>query len=104
MFRANIDGKTLSVDLEGLKGLNFVTNGDTINAFSRTARGRTLTFRMKAGSTDMMDKETSSTWTPYGECTGGQLKGTKLARFTPLPSFWFSWAQFFPQTEVYSVK
>lgn len=81
-----------------------VTNGDTINAFARTARGRTLTLQAKAGSTDLMDKETSSTWTPYGECTSGQLKGTKLVRLTPLPSFWFSWAQFFPQTEVYSVR
>ena len=79
-----------------------VTNGDTINAFSSTARGRTLTFQTKPGGADLTDKETGSTWTPYGECTSGQLKGTKLARLTPLPSFWFSWAEFFPETEVFA--
>jgi hypothetical protein len=81
-----------------------ITNGDTINAFSRKARGRNLTFQTKPGTVDLVDKETGSTWTPYGECTSGQLKGTKLVRLTPLPSFWFSWAQFFPKTDVYSSK
>jgi len=81
-----------------------VTNGDTINSFARTVRGRNLTFRAKPGTMDLLDKQTGSTWSPYGECTGGQLKGTKLQRVTPMPSFWFSWAQFFPATEVYSIK
>lgn len=81
-----------------------VTNGDTINAFARTVRRRNLTFQAKPRTTDLLDKETRSTWTPYGECTSGQLKGIKLQRVTPLPSFWFSWAQFFPTTQVYSIK
>jgi hypothetical protein len=67
-----------------------VTNADTINAFARTVRGRNLTSQAKPGTTNIQDKETGSTW--------------KLQRVTRLPSFWFSCAQFFPTTEVYSLK
>lgn len=76
--------------------------GDTTSAFTRQLGGRTLTFRRaKSGGANMVDAETGSTWTPYGECIGGRLKGEQLEELTALPSFWFSWAQFFPDTEVY---
>ena len=51
---------------------------------------------------EVMDRETGSKWTPYGECIAGKLKGEKLDPITPLPSFWFSWAEFFPETEVFA--
>lgn len=76
---------------------------NTTTAFSRKLRGRTLTFQA-AESGALSDKETGSKWTMYGECTSGQLKGTKLEKLTALPSFWFSWAQFYPNTEVFSAK
>lgn len=81
------------------------SEGGTITAFSRVVRGRTLTFETtKQGTLDVVDKETGSKWTAWGECISGQMKGSKLVKITPLPSFWFSWAQFFPQTEVYSIN
>lgn len=77
---------------------------DTTTAFSRLLNGRTLTFRAgKSGAVDaLVDKETSSKWTAYGECTTGKLKGKKLDPIVPLPSFWFAWAEFYPETQVYS--
>ena len=76
---------------------------DTTTAFSRLLRGRTLTFRTaKLGAAEMEDSETGSKWTPYGECISGKLKGEKLDSITPLPSFWFSWAEFYPDTQVFS--
>ncbi len=77
---------------------------DTTTAFSRVLRGRTLMFHAaKPGALDLLvDNETGSKWTAYGECTAGKLKGQKLNPIIPLPSFWFSWAEFFPKTEVYS--
>lgn len=78
--------------------------GDTMMAFSRLLNGRTLTFRAgKSGAMDaLIDNETSSKWTAYGECIAGKLKGQKLDTIVPLPSFWFAWAEFFPGTQVYS--
>lgn len=76
---------------------------DTTTAFSRLLKGRTLTFHaQKAGTPELVDSETGSQWTPYGECIAGKLKGEKLESITPLPSFWFSWAEFFPGTQVFS--
>ncbi len=78
-------------------------SNNTTTAFSRRVRGRTLTFQ--AGETGvLLDKETGSKWTLYGECTSGKLKGARLEKLTALPSFWFSWAQFFPNTDVFSAR
>jgi hypothetical protein len=82
--------------------LVYAASSETTTAFSRVLGGWTLTFRAaKSGGANIVDMETGSTWTPYGECTDGMLKGSRLEPITPLPSFWFSWAQFFPDTEVY---
>lgn len=76
---------------------------NTTTAFSRIVRDRTLTFQVVSlGAVEVMDRETGSKWTPYGECIAGELKGEKLDAITPLPSFWFSWAEFFPDTEVFT--
>jgi hypothetical protein len=74
---------------------------DTVIAFSRAITGRTLTFR-PAQNGDIVDQETNSQWSPYGECTLGKLKGQKLQRIIVQPGFWFAWAEFFPDTQVYS--
>jgi hypothetical protein len=76
---------------------------DMVTGFLRAHGGRALTFdRPKPGSPNLIDRETGSMWTSYGECISGALKGTKLEPITPTPSFWFGWAQFFPDTEVFS--
>lgn len=74
---------------------------DTVIAFSRALTGRTLTFQ-PAQNGDIVDQETHSQWNPYGECTFGKLKGRKLQRIIVQPGFWFAWAEFFPDTQVYS--
>ncbi len=77
--------------------------GDTTTAFSRLLKGRTLTFHpAKTGAGKLVDDETGSTWTPYGQCVAGNWKGEQLDLLTPLPSFWFSWAEFYPETEIFS--
>jgi hypothetical protein len=79
----------------------YVPSTDTTTAFSRIVNGRTLTFRSAHAGT-MTDDETGSTWTTYGECTAGKLKGQKLAQLIPEPGLWFAWAEFHPDTEVYT--
>ena len=77
---------------------------DTTTVFARRLHGRTLQFRAVKGAAEdtLVDDQTGSKWTAYGECTAGTLKGQKLDTIVPLPSLWFSWAEFYPDTQVYS--
>jgi len=76
---------------------------DTTTAFSRILNGRTLTFRPGNGG-KAVDNETGSTWSAYGVCVAGKLKGEKLDRVIPEPGAWFAWAEFHPDTEIYAVR
>jgi hypothetical protein len=81
--------------------LMYAGASDTTAAFSPVLDGRKLTFRAAEPST-VVDNETGSKWTTYGECTGGKLKGSRLDRIVPMPGLWFAWAEFHPDTQVYS--
>lgn len=62
--------------------------------------GRTLGF-VANGDGTFTDSETSSTWNVFGVAVEGELAGAQL---TPLPhtnEFWFAWAGFFPDGQVY---
>jgi hypothetical protein len=74
---------------------------DTVTAFSRQLDGRTLTFDPRQRSDDLVDVETRSRWNPYGECLEGALRGRRLTVIVGVRQFWWSWAAFFPSTDVY---
>lgn len=75
---------------------------ETTTAFSRRFEGRVLKFEvLESAPVQLREKETGSRWNIYGECIGGELKGQRLDVLIPQPSFWFSWAQFFPETDIY---
>jgi hypothetical protein len=69
-------------------------------AFARRMEGRTLTFAV-AGS-GVVDKETGSIWTLLGKAVEGPLAGEELEAVDAHDSFWFDWAAFHPDTEVWS--
>ena len=75
----------------------------TVRAFLRDPGGRTLTFRA-AGAELLTDTETGSTWNRTGLAVAGPLKDTHLETLPPMPSFWFAWAQFFPNTDVFAAS
>ena len=76
---------------------------DATTAFIAEADGKTLRFRAADAEADRLtDVETHSTWTAYGECVSGRLKGTHLKRVILEPEFWFSWSEFHPKTELYT--
>jgi hypothetical protein len=75
--------------------------------FNRNLDGRSLTFktvaRPKNGITMMKDRQTGSTWEAMtGRAVSGPLAGGELERLTTEYSFWFSWSQSHPDTDVYS--
>ncbi len=48
------------------------------------------------------DEATRSTWNAYGEALDGELAGSQLNWVHAFPHFWFAWAAFYPDTEVYA--
>ena len=78
---------------------------DTTTAFVARARGKTLTFTAANDkATELRDAETGSRWTPYGECTGGELKGATLEALILEPEYWFAWSEFHRGTTIYSPR
>lgn len=72
--------------------------------FDPTVEGRQLSFTANgsgAGSGTFTDTETQSTWNILGEAIAGPLAGTRLTQLVHFDHFWFAWAAFFPNTELY---
>jgi Protein of unknown function (DUF3179) len=75
---------------------------DTTTAFVARANGKRLTLEAAdAGATELIDRETRSRWTPYGNCTSGPLKGAALEMLIMEPEYWFAWAEFHPTTTIF---
>ncbi len=78
-------------------------SSDTTTAFVARAGGRVLTFApARADATELFDEQTRSRWTPYGDCTAGRLKGSKLEPVILEPEYWFAWSEFHQQTKIYT--
>ncbi|MDE2857733.1 MAG: DUF3179 domain-containing protein [Chloroflexota bacterium] len=67
-----------------------------------TLDGQTLTFVMLEDGS-FTDEQTGSTWNAYGEAIAGSLQGRELEWVHAFPHFWFAWAAFHPETEVYGI-
>jgi hypothetical protein len=70
--------------------------------YDRSVAGRTLTFERLAGAQfEMQDAETGTVWNIKGEAVSGELAGQQLIQIPAYNAFWFAWAQFWPNTEVF---
>lgn len=67
--------------------------------FDPNLNGQKLTFRFDGGA--FVDEETGSIWNLLGQATSGDLAGESLTPLTHSDHFWFSWAAFYPDTEIY---
>lgn len=72
------------------------TDIGTVGAFDPWLDGRLLHFDSRG--TDVVDRETGSTWTVLGRATAGPLEGAELAPVRFLDTFWFAWVAFHPDT------
>jgi hypothetical protein len=76
---------------------------DTSTAFIALAQGRRLSFvPADAVATELIDDQTKSRWSAYGECISGALKGTQLKSLILEPEYWFAWSEFHPGTKIYA--
>ncbi|HUF39540.1 MAG TPA: DUF3179 domain-containing protein [Anaerolineales bacterium] len=71
----------------------------TANAFDRRLDGQLLTFRIEGD--EIVDDQTGSAWNILGQAVSGPLEGEQLTPIVAVNHFWFSWAAFKPETEVY---
>jgi len=68
-------------------------------AYVPRADGRTLTFSVDGSG--IVDDQTGSAWSISGEALAGPLAGTQLEVAVAIDSFWFDWAAFHPETEIW---
>jgi hypothetical protein len=79
----------------------YVPESDTVTAFSRRVGAGTLTFEARGDSRELVDAETGSRWNSYGECLAGELRSSTLKVIVGVRQFWWAWAAFHPDTDIY---
>ncbi len=94
-FDAIARDKIINDDKIVILSLNGLTR-----AFDRSIDGRMLEFILDDNI--IKDKETNSIWDMEGRAIDGIMKGKNLKRLVLEPSFWFSWASFHKDTEIYN--
>jgi hypothetical protein len=84
-----------------LDGADIATSRDVgaAVAYSRAVANKTLTFAVQGG--EIVDLETRSTWNLLGEAIDGRLEGRALEPLDAIDSFWFDWAAFHPDTDIW---
>ncbi|MBI3461022.1 DUF3179 domain-containing protein [Candidatus Acetothermia bacterium] len=94
--------RLLNDNFSGQALLVLVTPAQEVKIFKRSFQNQTLEFELRTGK--LFDKQTGSEWSFEGVATDGKLKGTKLEEIVGLPSFWFAWVAFNPQSELFGGK
>jgi hypothetical protein len=85
----------------GVPVLVALTPGGSLVAYERAVDGRPLEFR-PGGANGVVLADGSRWCVATGEAVDGPHEGTTLARANDRPAmFWFSWADFHPETAVY---
>ncbi len=69
-------------------------------AFDRRIEGEPLEFA-SAGNGQFTDDRTGSTWNVLGQAVDGELAGARLEPVVHTNEFWFAWAAFHPNGEVF---
>ena len=67
--------------------------------FEAELEGQTLTFRAEGDG--FVDDRTGSTWNVLGQAVSGPLSSKALTPIVHGNHFWFAWAAFAPETQVY---
>jgi Protein of unknown function (DUF3179) len=70
-------------------------------AFDPRSGGMLLRFEPQGGG--FVDTETGSRWDVFGRAVACPLEGTRLQALPAVDHFWFRWAAFFPETEIYGL-
>jgi Protein of unknown function (DUF3179) len=113
----DVDGASKAFPLQALRQVRVVNDrlggkpivivhqpsSDTTTAFvARAGNGRLTFSAANPDASELVDEETGSRWTAYGECTDGRLKGSKLETVILEPEYWFAWSEFHRGSDIYT--
>jgi hypothetical protein len=84
----------------------FDSESGTASIFDREVDGKTLRFkdggRQEEGYLVIQDIETDTAWHALsGQALSGKLSGSTLKKLPGHMTYWFSWKDYYPDTEVY---
>jgi hypothetical protein len=74
---------------------------DVGSATAYEPRSGKMLLHFEATAAGFVDEETNSRWDLFGRAVNGPLRGAQLRALPAVDHFWFSWAAFFPDTEIY---
>lgn len=74
----------------------------TAGMYEAAINGEALQFAARADGA-FTDAQTESTWNAFGEAIAGELAGSQLNWVHAFPHFWFAWAAFHPDTDIYGL-
>lgn len=99
----DVESKKIINDKVGNKEILIVSTVPFMGrAFERTVGEQSLEFEWSENV--IRDKQTQSTWDLEGRAISGPLEGEQLKRIAYDPGFWFEWAAFHPETEIYDFE
>ena len=75
---------------------------DDVVVFERKTGERPQPLEFKVDNGELVETTTDSTWGWNGQAQSGRLADTRLARITSTTTFWFAWAAFHPDTELFN--
>ena len=84
----------------GASDINTAADLGTAGMYRAELEGQLLSFSASDDGS-FRDEQTGSTWNAFGEATAGELAGSQLEWVHAFPHFWFAWAAFHPETEIY---
>jgi hypothetical protein len=67
--------------------------------YTPAVNGQKLTFKVDGDK--IIDNETGSQWNVFGRAIAGKLEGAQMEQVLAHPHFWFAWAAFRSETEIY---
>ena len=68
-------------------------------AYSRVVDDKVLDFKLVG--TEIIDSQTNSSWSLFGEAVAGPLRGKRLVKLDRGVYFAFVWLDFYPQSQIY---
>ena len=74
----------------------------TAGMYVSAVDGESLSFSANDDGT-FSDEQTGSVWNAFGEAIAGELEGAELEWINAFPHFWFAWAAFHPDTQVFGL-
>ncbi|MFB6285018.1 MAG: DUF3179 domain-containing (seleno)protein [Candidatus Bipolaricaulia bacterium] len=77
---------------------------DDVVVFKRTVPGRAQPLEFQVQDSQLVDRQTGSTWSWDGQAQTGPLatEDTELERVSASTMYWFAWAAFHPDTGLYA--